>query len=493
MVLDRIRVAADKRGMATRRPPQIPQVLMLLGLGLGLGFGATGCEEAEPEVAQVNAPVKVYAQRVEQTTARHFVYGQGNARAVRRELMSFEADGRVAYIKESSEGRQLQVGDEVRGPEEGEEFGELLASLDNRERAASVSASEAALLQTRDDQAVGRADVRSAESEYRNAKAEFDRTKALYDAKAVARAELDQSQARLDTAAATVASAKARRSSSKSGTTAQQAELTRARVTLEKGSIFAPFDGVVAYLNVEEGDFFYSSALAGKSEDERLGISPIVVIDPSEYEVTLHIPAFESQEIERGQSAVVLTGAQVAELASGQKLFAEGFEPTFAEVYAVSPSIDPGSRTVEVKLRTTADDERLRDGEFVSAWIITKVSENTRLIPFDAVIRHDEGPQAFVVDEQTMAVSARPLSFGIRDVAGLEVLEGVAAGELVVTDGRHAITEGTRVEVVGERQRGTRPELREVEPAAPEGGASGGPAPTDEAAGEAAGEDGAQR
>ena len=116
---------------------------------LSLGLAACG---GEPEVAPMPeaAPVKVYASRVEQTTARHFVHGQGNAKAVRRELLAFETDGRVAYIKQSAEGRTLQVGDPVRGPDpdQGEPYGELLASLDNRERAASVSASEAALLQT---------------------------------------------------------------------------------------------------------------------------------------------------------------------------------------------------------------------------------------------------------------------------------------------------------------------------------------------------------
>ena len=445
-------------------------------VAVSLGLAACG-GEPEPAPAPEVAPVKVYASRVEQTTARHFVHGQGNAKAVRRELLAFETDGRVAYIKQSAEGRTLQVGDPVRGPDpdQGEPYGELLASLDNRERAASVSASEAALRQTRDQQAVGAADLRSAQSDYNNAKAEYERAEALLAARAIAQAELDTAKVRLDAAAAQVAAAKARRSSDKSGTSAQEAELTRARLTLEKGSLFAPFDGVVAYLNVEEGDFFYSSTLAGKSEDERLSLAPIVVIDPSEFEITLHIPAFDATDIRRGQSAVVLTGAQVAELASGQRLFEEGLSPTFAEVYAVSPSIDPGSRTVEVKLRTTADDESLRDGEFVSAWIITKVSEDTKLIPFDAVVRHEQGPQAYVVDEQSMAVRAQALGLGIRDMNGLEVVSGLDVGQLVVTEGRHAISEGTRVEVVAERTVGDGPRLRESEeveqgaPAAREG------------------------
>ena len=46
--------------------------------------------------------MQVYAHRIEANTARHFVYGQGTAQAVRREILAFETDGRVAYVKDTS-------------------------------------------------------------------------------------------------------------------------------------------------------------------------------------------------------------------------------------------------------------------------------------------------------------------------------------------------------------------------------------------------------
>ena len=424
--------------------------LALFGLAGAPGLAACA-DEPEPVVREA-APVKVHAHRVQTSTARHFIYGQGTAKAVRRELLSFEVDGRVAYIKESAEGRTLQVGDHVRGPsiDDGETYGELLASLDDRELAASLSAREAQLRQTRDDQAGSSADLDSAKAEYDNAKTELERMQALVSAKAAPQSELDGAKSRHDKAKAALDAAKARRRSSQSGTTVQEAELERAQLTLDKASIFAPFDGVVAYMNIREGDYFYASTLAGKSETDLLGIAPIVVIDPSQFEITLDIPAHEAREIERGQTVIVVTGDQIAEVASGRTLFDEALKPTFAEVWAVSPSIDPGSRTVEVKVRTTAESEQIRDGEFVSAWIVTAVSEDTTLVPFDAIVRREQGPIAYVVDESTGLVEARPLDFGIRDMIGMEVRGGLAAGERVVTEGRHALAEGSAVEVVGE-------------------------------------------
>ena len=436
--------------MSPSAPPRSRRPL-LASLTLAL-LSAGACSEEPPPEAHEPAPVQVYAHRVETNTARHFIYGQGTAKAVRREILSFETDGRVAYIKDTAEGRQLQVGDPIRGPsiEDGEDYGELLASLDNRELAASLTASEAQLRQTRDDQAVGSADIKSAKADYENAKTELERLEALVSAKAAPQSDLDSAKVRHDKAQAALTSAQARRRSSKSGTTVQEAELERAQIALEKGSIFAPFDGIVAYLNIREGDHFYSSALAGKSETERLETAPLVVIDPSEFEITLDIPAYESRDIERGQTVVVMTGDQIAEVASGRTLFDEALEPTWAEVWAVSPSIDPGSRTVEVKIRTTAESEQLRDGEFVSAWIITAVSEDTALVPFDTIVRREQGPMAYVIDESTMTVNARGLDFGIRDMIGMEVREGLDVGELVVTDGRHALADGSAVEVVGQ-------------------------------------------
>lgn len=442
--------------MAGFSPPNFASVRLVLGLGsvalaasLSTACGDPAVEEAAPEAS----PSQVRAHRAEKGTARSWIYGQGTAQAVRRELLTFEADGRVAYIAESAEGRPLQVGDRVRGPDavSGERHGQLLMSLDSRDEAAAVAAREAELARTEGDQAAGKSDVDSARTEYETAKSEYERVEALFDAKVSSQSELDDARSRRDRAKASLDSARARAKSSRSGTEAQQVELERARLGLEKTSIFAPFDGVVAYLNVREGDYYFAGSLSGRSESERLGVAPVVIIDPSAFEVTVHIPAYEADAIERGQTALLLGGAEIAEVSAGERsIFDSGLEPVFAEVYAVSPSVDPSSRTVEVKLRTTAGAEGMRDGEFVTCWIITEIVEDTVIVPFDAIVRGESGPRAFVVDEATSTVQARSLRLGVRDMIGIEVREGVAPGERLVTAGRHAIADGTRVEVVGE-------------------------------------------
>ncbi len=420
--------------------------------------GVLSCLTISLAVACVNEPalndsapspvVRVQAHRVTRRTVRSWVYGQGTVEAVHRKALSFETDGRVAYVAESVAGRPLQVGDHVRGPAPGETHGQLLMSLDNRERAAAVAASEAALRQTHGEHVAGNADVESARIELDRASAEYDRLEALVAANATSLAAVDDARSRLERATSALERAKALSSSSRNGTSAQRAELERARIGLEKGSIFAPFDGVVAFVNVDEGDYFSTSSLSGSDEAQRLDLAPIVVIDPSEFEVSMQLPAFEADEIAVGQAAFVVSGTQLAPSSNSEpSSFDDELAPVLAEVYAVSPAVDPRSRTVEVKLRTTVEDPRLRDGAFVGAWIITNTSEDTIFAPYDAIVRGDDGPRAFVINAHDMTVEAHELSFGLRGMLGVEVREGLAVGDYVVTEGRHALVDGSVVEV----------------------------------------------
>jgi len=90
-------------------------------------------------IAQTNAvspatggvPVEVVP--VETKTIQAIVYGQGTARAVRREFLSFDAEGKITFIRKGADGRDLAAGDSVQGPEHGEQNGELLASVDSRD------------------------------------------------------------------------------------------------------------------------------------------------------------------------------------------------------------------------------------------------------------------------------------------------------------------------------------------------------------------------
>ena len=92
----------------SRRTSSRRLALALFGLAGAPGLAACA-DEPEPVVREA-APVKVHAHRVQTSTARHFIYGQGTAKAVRRELLSFEVEsGRFGcYRPAVSDARWLE-------------------------------------------------------------------------------------------------------------------------------------------------------------------------------------------------------------------------------------------------------------------------------------------------------------------------------------------------------------------------------------------------
>ena len=95
--------------------------------------------------------------------------------------------------------------------------GQMLATLDNVQPAADVSANDSALNASRTDAVAAQAavntaaaDLNSAEAEYEHAKLDYDRNKALYDSQLIAKSDYDTKKAAFDTATAQLGMAKAK-------------------------------------------------------------------------------------------------------------------------------------------------------------------------------------------------------------------------------------------------------------------------------------------
>jgi RND family efflux transporter MFP subunit len=272
---------------------------------------------------------------------------------------------------------------------------------------------------------------------------------ALSNSGAATRADLDAARTRFDTARSAVAAARAGLSSTRAGTEAQEASIIRSRVALEKSSIFAPFDGIIAYLNVEEGDYYSVGSTLGRPREEQLRNAPMVIIDPSQFEITVDIPAFDSKTVKPGLDVLVVQGENINRIIQ-RKMAPKHMNRSIAvpaKVFSVSPSIHPGDRATEVKIRTVPGASSLRDGEFVTCWIVTAEHENAIVAPFDGIIREEDEVYGFVLD-QDHAARKRTLTIGIMDINGIEITKGLRAGELLVTKGRKGLSDGMVVDLV---------------------------------------------
>lgn len=117
--------------------------------------------------------------------------------------------------------------------------------------------------------------------------------------------------------------------------------------------------------------------------------------------------------------------------------FPQGFEVSGgkgAAPVAFGGVVDPQSRTVPLVFEVPNPGRALRAGMYARVRVLTGQARNALAIPASAVV--DDGKQevAYVLSSGE-AFERRPLKLGVRDGALVEVLEGLVAGERVVSRG----------------------------------------------------------
>ena len=146
--------------------------------------------------------------------------------------------------------------------------GQMLATLENVQPEADVSATDAALKVSETDYVAAEAavntataDQKQAEAEFERAKLDYDRSEALYQAQLIAKSDYDTKKAAYGTATAQLGQAKAKLEQAKAQMNSSErrigqnaANLRHATDVLSKTEYRAPFDGIITNLPVREGE-----------------------------------------------------------------------------------------------------------------------------------------------------------------------------------------------------------------------------------------------
>ena len=285
--------------------------------------------------------------------------------------------------------------------------GTPLAKLDTREGEAALEAARAALLQ-----------AQVAET---RAVRELERADKLKEVGLVTVQNLDDARTAREAAAAATAAAKA------------QLQATETR--LAKAVIRAPFDGIVANRGVNPGD-----------RVENMGGEPMFrVVDNRILELTVNVPSTSLASLRVGQPIEFTTDAIPGRTFRGQVMF-------------INPTADPVSRSVKVVADVPNEAEELRGGLFAKGRILTGTRAAVLQIPRTSLLAWDvsrrEG-EVFVVSGEV--VERRSVRTGA--VAGeyVEVTEGIAAGESIVTRGAFNLRSGDRIVVKSSQEEVSQP------------------------------------
>jgi Cu(I)/Ag(I) efflux system membrane fusion protein len=108
------------------------------------------------------------------------------------------------------------------------------------------------------------------------------------------------------------------------------------------------------------------------------------------------------------------------------------------KVEYIYPSLDPKTRTLKVRLRFENPGERLKPNMYANVKIYGGAKVDTTVIPLEALIRSGR-EERVIISLGDGKFEARDVKAGIESGNYVEIIEGVAPGEEVVTSGQFLI------------------------------------------------------
>ena len=414
-------------------------------------------ETSETNVSQDRLPVRVVQAPISSVQA--WIFDEGTAWPVQMRVLNFQADGDVTYIT-TVDGVELREGDVV-------SQGQLLATIDDRRQLSSIETAEADIQvsvnqrnQSEASLLQAQANLEKAESDLALAQTELRRYQELFDQGAVSASDrdvylnqVDQAEAALKTAQQDIRLAEDDVRSAEANIGSSRARLNETAVDLEDTQLVSPIDGIVAYINIREGEYWSAQYLDTSSAQRLTETAPIVVMNPQTFEVELEIQADAASAIRPGQRAYVVLEEEVSAAqatgATRQNLLdiarQQGSE---GRIFAVSPSQTPGGRGTKVTIRDFRQVRNLKVGGQAYVWIEVATKDDAVVLPLGSLLARDQHFYAFVVNETDNTVQRRRVTRGIEGLSGVEVISGVEPGDLVVVDGQNRLVDGTPVEIV---------------------------------------------
>ena len=191
-----------------------------------------------------------------------------------------------------------------------------------------------------------------------------------------------------------------------------EAAFREAQTMLGYTEIKAPFSGTVTDKLVEVGD------LAAP------GVPLLKLENDTAFEVVIPVPEVQSQRLTLASRLPLSVPAAGLELE--------------AQVREISPTVDPASRTTQIKL-LLPDAPGLRSGQFARVALLDSPS-TTLLIQRTALRQSGQMKQVFVVEEGQARM--RLVRTGAKSDDRIEILSGLRVGDRVVLDPPATLRDG---------------------------------------------------
>ncbi len=249
------------------------------------------------------------------------------------------------------------------------------------------------------DPTVNDAEVSQARANQWLAKSKFDRAVDLSKSNFISGQAKDEAESNLKVADAALQLAEAKR---------------------EKMDIRAPFSGIIGLRSVSVGDYV----------KEGTDLVNLESIDP--LKVDFRVPELYLMQVKVGQTLQVALDALPGKTHQGT-------------VFAINPLVDAAGRSIVIRALVKNADTSLRPGMFARVRLITDHRQDSLVVPEQALV--PQGTEQFVfkvVDGKAQRVK---VDIGQRRDAKVEIVQGLAAEDVVVTAGQLKLRDGTPVRV----------------------------------------------
>jgi HlyD family secretion protein len=408
-------------------------VVLLIAIIVGKKTGVIGSPSA----------IRVTAETVAERTIVEIVTANGKVQPVTEVKISPDVSGEIVQIL-------VQEGAFVKR-------GELLIRINPEMYISSLDRIEATLNTSRANLASTRVRKAQAEAQFINAQAAFKRSSQLFEQEAISESEFDTARSQFLVAQAEVEAGNQGIIAAEFQVKSAEAALREARESLTKTNIFAPMDGTISRLNVEQGE-----RVVGTSQFT--GTEILRIANLNEMEVLVEVNENDIIRVNSGDTAMIQIDAFPAERFTGIV--------TAISNSALTTAINVDQVTnFEVRIRIMPESYQhllrpetphlspFRPGMSASADIQTKTAYNVLSVPIQAVTTRAEKEEkerqpdsqsqrapariqefVFVLDEATGKVILAPVVSGVQDNYYIEIASGLEKDQKVVSGPFRAVS-----------------------------------------------------
>ncbi len=454
----------------------VKKIVIVLVIVLALGGLATFSI-----IQSQNNVLKVTTATVGRQDLLSVVSGTGQIKPKTYVNIGATAFGRITHLN-------VREGDHVKA-------GAVLATIENVQPSATVSAQNATILSSKTNvtadvaaEQTAQANIAAAAADLEQRKLDFDRALALYNDKLIAKQDFDAKKAVYDAAVATLAQRKAAASQAKAQTDSQRAMVNQAVASqrsnfdaLDKTISRAPFDGLVTNVPVREGE----TMVVGIQNAE--GSTLMTIADMSVITAEVKVDETDIVNVALGQTADVTVDALPGRTFKGHVTQVGDQALLRTTGVATSQSTTGTEEAKDFKVVITLDNvngqnnDELRPGLSSTAKITTARRPDSVTIPIQALVQRDplveqalatksehhatyttaatapkvkpvlvQGVYVLQSDHRKQRAVFTPVTTGVIGATDIELLSGLKVGDTIVT-GRYkvlrSLKSGTAVKV----------------------------------------------